>query len=265
MKESLKSKFRFDDLNEGEVVEKKISLDFETLIGSFKNIIVFVISILVSSLKLASGAMPFGMAIFAAINSAGVPLIIPWVLISITTTIFFGGTALTKFLIASIAYVLIKAFIKNEDTKVGNVARIIFATAISEIVGLAMSGMLVYDALMAAYTSITVAIFYMIFSEGLPVIMNVFSKGIYGAEQVTAAGVLITIILSSFSGISIFGMTLGGIVSVLIVMLLGWRRGASIGASARNINFNSACTNGIWHDSNDCNVWLLWTVIRNIR
>ena len=54
MKESLKSKFRFDDLNEGEVVEKKISLDFETLIGSFKNIIVFIISILVSSLKLAS-------------------------------------------------------------------------------------------------------------------------------------------------------------------------------------------------------------------
>ena len=45
LKESLKSKFRFDDLNEGEVVEKKISLDFETLIGSFKNIIVFIISI----------------------------------------------------------------------------------------------------------------------------------------------------------------------------------------------------------------------------
>lgn len=232
MKESLKSKIRFNDLNEGDVIEKRISLDFETLIGSFKNIIVFVISVLVSCLKLNTGATPFGLAIFTAINSAGVPLIIPWVLISATTAIFFGGTALLKFLISSTIYVLVKSFIKNENTKMGNVARIIFATAISEIVGLAIGGMLLYDALMAVYTSITVAIFYMIFSEGLPVIMNVFSKGIFGAEQVTAAGVLLTLVLSSLSSFSIFGITIGGVASLLIVMLLGWRRGASIGASA---------------------------------
>lgn len=153
-------------------------------------------------------------------------------LISITTGIAFGGTALVKFLIASISYVIIKAFIKNENTKIGNAGRVIFATAISEIVGLAMNGVLIYDALMAVYMSITTAIFYMIFSEGLPVIMNIFTKNLFSSEQVIAGGVLITIILSSFSGISILGMTLGGIISVLIVMMLGWRRGAGIGASS---------------------------------
>lgn len=230
MKEILRNKF--NRLSNEEVIANKFSLDFETLIGNLKNIIVFIISILVSGLKLGTGATPFGMAIFAAINSAGVPLIIPWALISVTTAIVFGGMAVLKFLVASLIYVLAKSFIKNENTKIGNVGMIIFGVAISEIVGLAVGGMLLYDALMAVYTCITVAIFYMIFSEGLPVIMNVFSKGIYGAEQVTSAGVLLTIILSSFSSFSFFGITICGIVSILIVMLLGWRRGASLGASA---------------------------------
>lgn len=177
------------------------------------------------------GATPFGMAIFTAMNSANIPLIVPWVLISATTGIMFGGTALLKFLISSILYVFIKAFIKNENTKIGNAARVIFSVAIAEIVGLAMNGMLIYDALMAVYMCITTAIFYMIFAEGLPVIMNIFEKSVYSSEQVTAAGILLTMILTSFSGFSIFGITLGGIVSVLIVMLLGWRRGAALGAS----------------------------------
>lgn len=232
MKESLKSKFLFNDLADGDILEKKISFDFNSLIGNLKNIIVFIISILVSGLKLASGATPFGMAIFAAINAVNIPLIVPWLLISVTTGICFGGTALIKFLISSILYVFIKAFIKNENTKIGNSARIIFSVAIAEIVGLALNGMLIYDALMAVYMSITTAIFYMIFAEGLLVIMNAFEKNAFSTEQVTAGGILITIILSSFSKLSIFGMTLSGIVGVLIIMLLGWRRGAAIGASS---------------------------------
>ena len=125
-----------------------------------------------------------------------------------------------------------KSFIKNENTKIGNAGRVIFSVAISEIVGLAINGVLIYDALMAVYMSVTTAIFYMIFSEGLPVLMNIFTKNLFSSEQVIAGGVLITIILSSFSTFSIFNMTIGGIISILIVMLLGWRRGAGIGASS---------------------------------
>ena len=62
--------------------------------------------------------------------------------------------------------------------------------------------------------------------------MNIFTKNLFSSEQVIAGGVLITIILSSFSTFSIFNMTIGGIISILIVMLLGWRRGAGIGASS---------------------------------
>ena len=54
MKESFKRKFMFNNLADGDVIEQKISFDFNSLIGNLKNIIVFIISILVSGLKLAS-------------------------------------------------------------------------------------------------------------------------------------------------------------------------------------------------------------------
>lgn len=177
------------------------------------------------------GATPFGMAIFVAINTSNIPLIIPWILISISTGIVFGKIAVLKFLIASILYVLLKSFIKNENTKIGNASRIIFSVAISEIVGLAINGMLIYDALMAFYTSVTTAIFYMIFAEGLPVLMNILEKGVYSTEQITSAGVLFTMVLCSFTKFNIFGITLSGVASVLIVLILGWRKGAAVGAS----------------------------------
>ena len=46
VKESLKNKFRFDDFEEGEIIEKRVSFDFNSLIGNLKNVIVFIISIL---------------------------------------------------------------------------------------------------------------------------------------------------------------------------------------------------------------------------
>ena len=67
--ESLKNKFRLNTNDEGEVLEKTIKFDYHSLIGSFKNLVVFLISILLSSMKLVSGAAPFAVAIFGAINS----------------------------------------------------------------------------------------------------------------------------------------------------------------------------------------------------
>ena len=158
--ESLKNKFRLNTNDKGEILEKTIKFNYDSLVGNFKNVMVFLVSVLVSLVKLESGATPFAFAIFGAMGACEVPLLIPWVLICITTGAKFGRVALVKFVVASTVFVLAKSFIKNENTKIGNSAMVVFATAISEIVGLAIGGMLVYDALMAVYMSIITAVFY---------------------------------------------------------------------------------------------------------
>ena len=71
----------------------------------------------------------------------------------------------------------------------------------------------------------------MIFSEGLPVIYDLTKPKIYPSEGLMAAGVLFAVTLSSFGEIGLFGITLRGVLSILIVMILGWKKGASVGAS----------------------------------
>ena len=230
MFQDLKSGLRVEDINVSNNAKEK--LNFEYLIGNLRNIFIFIVSALISSCKMTSGATPFGIAMIGAINNIGVPLIIPIILISIVSGMCFGGIAALKFIIASLIFMSIKAFIKIENNKTNNAGIIIFGTAISEIVGLAINGVLLYDALFAVYTSILTGIFYFIFAEGIPVIYNFTKPKIYSSENLIAAGVLFATMISGFGELNILGITLRGVLSILTVMLLGWKRGASVGAAA---------------------------------
>ena len=180
--QGLKGKFQSAGANAfayatGERIEEssenwKDKLSLRNLIGGLKDVIVFLFCILVSACKMTSGALPFGIAIVGALGSVGVPIIIPYLIVAVTTGVCFGGTALLKFIIAATLFVAVKSFIKNENTKVGNTGVIIFSSVIAEIVGLSIHGLILYDALLAVYTSILVGIFYLIFYEGLPVIYD---------------------------------------------------------------------------------------------
>lgn len=193
-----------------------------------KSIIIYLISIFIGSAKLASGATPFGLALLGAIADTKFPLIIPWLLIGISTGVTFGGVCFSKFLISSLIFIILKSFLK-ENSKTGNSAKILFATAISEIIILLSSNTLIYDAVMAAFMSTTTAIFYLIFSEGLPVILEFNERKIDSHETLMAGGILLSVLISTIGDFNIWGLSVRGIVSVLIVLLLGWRRGAVVG------------------------------------
>ena len=94
------------------------------LINNKKNIISYVVSLLVSFCSLSTGTSPFGLAMFGAIETIKVPLLIPFILISLVTVFKFGFVALLKFLLSAVAFVGIKAFIKTENTKTNNTAKI---------------------------------------------------------------------------------------------------------------------------------------------
>ena len=121
--------------------------------------------------------------------------------------ICFGGVSALKFIIASLVYMSVKAFVKIENNKTNNAGIIIFSTAISEIVGLAINGILLYDALFAVYTSILTGIFYFIFSEGLPVIYNLTKPKIYSPENLISAGVLFSMAITGLGDVGILGIT----------------------------------------------------------
>lgn len=218
----------------GDIKEKfniKDKLTFNTLIGNFKNLLVFAICILVSTCKMTSGIAPFSLAILGAIKYINVPLAIPIAIMAVTLKICFGSVVLLKFLVAAVLFVAIKSFIKLNDTKIANTSAIMFASLMAEIVALSINGVLLYDVLTAIYTTIVTGVFYLIFSEGLPVIYSYAKPKIYSAESLIASGVLLAVLVCGFGDIGVLGITLRGVTSILMVMILGWKRGAAIGAA----------------------------------
>lgn len=214
------------NLYESEVENEK-RLDVKKFF-SLKSIIIYILSILIGTCKLSSGATPFGLALIGAIVDVNYPLIVPLGLIAISTGVTFGWTCFAKFLISSIVFVLMKSFIRG-DTKTGNASKILFSAAISETIILLFTETLVYDAVMAAFMSVTTAIFYLVFSEGLPVILDFKDRKIDSHETLMASGILLAIIISAIGDFSILGLSLRSIICVLIVLMLGWRRGATVG------------------------------------
>lgn len=227
MVQMFKDKINFENFDD---IKSKINV--RKILGSVKDILIYFLCAFMASSKLISGATPFGIAMLAAINTINVPLIIPFLIIAIITGVFFGNVALIKFLVAGILYVAIKSFLRLENTKISNTGIILFSTLISEIVGLSINGLLLYDALFAVYNSIMVGIFYLMFSEGLPVLYNIDKAKIYSTESLICMGVIVSILVSSFGGVGFAGITLRGTISILSVMVLGWKLGSSIGATS---------------------------------
>ena len=231
MYQELKNKINYNEIEE----EKRIDIK---KFFSIKSIIIYILSFLVGTCKLASGATPFGLALIGAIADSNFPLIIPLLLTSVATGITFGWVCLFKFVISALIFITIKSFIKG-NTKTGNSAKILFSTAISEIIILLMSDTLIYDAVMAAFMSTTTAIFYLIFSEGLPVIIDFGERKINSYETLMAAGILVAVVISGLGDIGLFGITLRGIICILVVLLLGWKKGTVCRNSFRFSNFIS--------------------------
>lgn len=202
------------------------------LINNKKNIISYVVSLLVSLCSLSTGTSPFGLAIFGAIETIKVPLLIPFIVISLVTVIKFGFIALLKFALSAVAFVGIKAFIKTENTKTNNTAKMLISTAIVEGLFLCFSKTLIYDSLLAVYTTITAGVLYLIFSSALPSIANIGEERVSSTEELLSTGILISVIFSSIGNFELLGITLGGIISILTIMILGWKKGPSIGAAS---------------------------------
>ncbi len=230
--QDLKSKIKYEDAPEESTFSFMDKLFFKEVFSSIKNVIVLLIGVLVSSCQMASGATPFGLAILGATSLINVPLIIPFLAISVITGLLLGKVALLKFIIAGILYVAIKAFIKTENTKMGNAGIIIFACMMSEIVGLSIEGMLLYNALFAVYNSVMTGVFFLIFSEGLPVIYSFDKERVNSSEALMCAGIILAVVVSSFGNLGIAGITFRGVISILAVMLLGWKCGAAVGATS---------------------------------
>lgn len=201
-----------------------------------QNIILYIISFMISTVGFGDNINPFAIALLAAVCSNDVPIGIIYILSLVGTWVGFGKDGLLIYFLASLIFIgslyLFKIRIneKTDNKRLGK--RVCMAVFCAQAIKLLFGRILVYDILISITYVIAVGIFYKIFEGAVRVIKNSKEKKAFAIEEVLAASLLISIAVCGFKDTLVFGYSLRNILSILVVLVLGWQNGILVGASS---------------------------------
>lgn len=228
---------QYDDL---EFEKGNLKLLFGKVLGK-ENILLYIISFLISmvNFKLDSdiSLSVFGIALIAACMSNQIPIGIIYIINGIGTFISSGTDGVVTYLFASLVLLasvyIVRPKIKedrNEKRRIG--LHLFFSSLIVSIIPMFFGTFLLYDLLISIMISISICIFYKIFSNSITVIKDYKRKKVFSIEEVIGASLLISIAILTFEPIQIYGFSVKNILSIVVVLVLGWKHGILLGGTA---------------------------------
>lgn len=203
-----------------------------------QNLILYLVSFMMSMVSFGDGIAPFSMAIFAAACSNSIPVIFIYMVTMIGTALKFGSMGVLNYLLISLLFIaMILIFkpwyeeeYKNERRKLGKY--VFLSTLIIQVIEMFFNGFLIYTCLLSIVASITTYIFYKIFSESLVVIREWGQKEAFSIEEIIGATLIISVALLSINNITLFGLNVGQVIMIIMILVLGWKNGIMVGATA---------------------------------
>ncbi len=208
---------------------------------SINNIALFVIAFMVSMVGFQQNSIilsisPFGISFLAACLSNNKSIGVIYLLTLIGTFISFGANSLLIYFLTTLVFfvfVLIKRPKKiqnvNEQSKVG--VHLFLAVLVTQIVPMFFRTFYIYDLLTSIMLSILSYVFYKIFANSILMLQNIGTKKAFSIEEVIGTSLLIAISVCAFRNFSIFGYSVKNILSILVVLILGWKNGMLVGAA----------------------------------
>ena len=202
----------------------------------YQNIIIYVLTFLLSTLSIKGEVVPFGLAMVAACVGESVPLIGVFISATIGTLIGNGLASTGNFLITIAVYfafvLLFRGKVaveeRNEIVKTGG--KLFAACFIISIIKSFIGVFLLYDVFMGAVSASLIYVFYKIFVNGLACIKDLNEKKAFTIEELIAGIIIISLASSVFNDFNIFSLNISNIIIIFMIMVLGWKNGMLIGA-----------------------------------
>ncbi len=218
--------------------EAKHKINLFSKVFTKENIAIYLVSFMLSLVSLNGEFSIFSISMLGACFASSVPLLGVIIVSIVGNAIKFGiGGALGYFLTALVviaSFFIIKPYYnekeRNEKIKIGK--NIFISTILVQIVQFAMSTFTLYDVLSAITVSIIALVFYKIFVNSVILVQEFYKKRAFSIEEVIGASLLLSIAVCGFGDLSLFGLNICNILSILIVMILGWKNGVLVGATS---------------------------------
>lgn len=205
---------------------------------NLKNIIIYIISFMISTINLGQEVSPFSIAIVGASLANGVPAI-GIVIAGLVGNILGAGV------VGALNYVLIILMLmiilcvkppresdeyKNEQIQISS--HIFISIILVMIAKLILTKFTIGDLLLHIMLAVLSVVFYKIFVNSLVVIQEFTEKRAFSIEEVIGANLLLAIAISAIGDFGVLGLSIRNILSILIVLILGWKNGILIGATS---------------------------------
>ena len=205
---------------------------------SKKYIVLYIITLMVSTIGLGQTISPASLAMVVAVGANEIPIIIVLLLGLIGNIIGCGWGSILPYIITVLIF-FSSFFIRepkyneesrNEKIKLGK--RLFVASLIVGIVKTIISGFLLYDIFVAISMSMLTFILYKVFVNSIIVILEFNEKKAFTLEEIMGASVLLTIAVCCIGNFQIFGFSIRNIIAIFMVLALGWKNGMLVGATS---------------------------------
>lgn len=224
--------------NENVIEKENSKINIFSNVFAVKNVVLYIISFMLSMVGLGGEFSVFSISMLGACFASSIP-VLGIVLVSlIGNLVKYGvGGALGYFLTALVLVVtffIVKPVYnekeRNEKIKMGK--NVFLSLFIIQIIQLAISGFTLYDVLSGITLSIIGLVFYKIFVNSTVVLQELWTKRAFTIEELIGASLILAISVGAFGDLSLFGFGIKNILSILIVMVLGWKNGILVGTTS---------------------------------
>lgn len=217
--------------------KNKRKVNFRNLF-SVSDIVLYAVSFMISMVGFGKEFAPFSFSIFAAVCGTRIPAGIVFIVTLIGTLIGFGINGFLSYLLTALLFIVLMLIFRprledehrNERLKLGKY--VLISAFVVQAGKMLFSMFLLYDLLTSIMLSILCYIFYKIFVNSITVVKEFGKKNAFTIEEVMGASMLLSIAFYSLHSLNILGLSISNILSIMLVLFLGWKHGVLVGGTS---------------------------------
>ena len=206
-----------------------------------QNILLYIVAFMLSLVdgNVGMSYSIFAFSIFAATSSNGIPVGILYIITMIGTFIKFQTSGLLTYIFTSFIFIAMLLIFKpkrileeyqNEKQKLGKF--VFLSILVGQVIISLFKNILIYDILMSISSAMIGFIFYKIFSKSIIVLSEIRTKRAFALEEIMGAVLMVSIAATSLGNFKILGLGVSNIISILLVLILGWKNGILVGTTS---------------------------------
>lgn len=214
--------------------EKTQGKKFLKTIFSKKNVILLTLAFLLGRCKIAGGIMPFGLAIYAATFGIDVSRILVAGLVILGMITNRAGEQIYITIASMLIFNALNIPFKNNKSSQKFRLAVIafFSVLLPGTLMVYFQGFLLYDLLKVLFSSFIVFLLIFVFRNVVPLLSNIQIRSVFSSEEAISLAIMSALALSGLGEIKILGFGVKNILSILTILIFGYKFGSGVGAAA---------------------------------